>query len=135
MRFPPGAGGGGPSFYNFSDGISTINPAATRYLGTSMIQANVIFARVRIAGNCTFSRMSLILGVPPGAGDQFTARIYINGAIGNQVVILAGAAQLDGQDLVNVDALLAGDFVSVQLVNSATAAVQNHVSVDFEVTP
>lgn len=113
---------------------SPVNVAAgaTRYFGTSRESGLEVAIQVPFAIAGTLRNLYVQSGNPPGAGETFTYTLRINGANGNLTAQIAGAVATQASDLVNTDAIAAGNRVCIRIVASGATAVTSHqVSMEF----
>lgn len=108
---------------------NTLIPNVTRYAnpGGSVFHAAEGDARMRIPFDCVIRLLYCRSEFPPGAGDTYTYTIMVNGIASILTAQIAGAAAVEGNDLVNAVAVAAGDELTIRVVTSVGAAQGYHL--------
>lgn len=92
-----------------------------------------VYARILIARTGNLKNLNVMCDVAPGASQSFIYTVRINGVATAMTVTISGASQLRGTYTGAAVAVAVGDYVTVQVVASATAQTTNHsASVDFQ---
>ncbi len=89
-------------------------------------------ARMRIPYTCTIRNLYVRSSGPPGAGETFTYAIMVNGFASALICQIAGAVDIEDNDLVNVSQITLGDEISFRITSSLNAAAVRH-SLSLEV--
>ncbi len=111
---------------NYVAGLTgTVAPNVTSYMGQTRngAEAQVQF-RAPYSG--VLERLFANSSAPPGAGETFTYTLRINGVPTIVTCQTAGAVDTESEDLARAANIVAGDLISLQIVNSLNGANSWH---------
>jgi len=119
----------------FASGPTAVNPNLTRWLMNGSFATPEAICQYSL---CCAGYLRAIRGksrVAPGAGEDYTYTIRLNGVNTALTTLIEGAAATENQADDRI-AFAQGDELSIQLETSALAAATNHnVTVLIEITP
>jgi len=108
--------------------VNTLAVNSTRYLnpGGSNFQPTEPPARMRIPFSCVIRNLYVRATFAPGAGETYDYEILVNGAPSGIACQIAGAIDVEANDLVNVVGLVLGDEICLEVITSLNASVRYH---------
>ena len=116
----------------FGGGGNAANNNFANAIGTGW-QASEDASRIYVSKSLTLKNLFVWVIAAAGVGNSRTVTVRKNGANTLLSVVISGAVQTDGSDIVDTVSLVSGDYITIQNVLSGAGGTRTFASLEYSV--